>query len=85
MSTVTLQPVSMSIPNSFGIYSPDKLKPKKIISSSEFLKLYAPYPTEIHLCFDETPSSDTMLQRSEKVSAYSFGLYDPWYVVARKS
>lgn len=81
MSKVTLQPVEQRIPNSLGIYSPSELRPKRIISKEKFLKWYAQYPIRMRICFDKTPSLDTMLQRSEEILAYSFGL-DCWYVVA---
>lgn len=77
---VILQPVAMRIPNRHGVYSPSKLKPKKKISYEEFLSYYADYPIKIRICFDETPSSATIFQRSALVTAYSSSL-DCWYTV----
>ncbi len=79
-SLVTLQPLTMRIFNSHGIYFPSKLKPKKVLSYEEFLGQYADHPVKLRVCFDEEPSSTTMLQRSELVTAYGFGL-DGCYIV----
>jgi len=71
---VALQPLAMRIFNSEGIYFPSKLRPKKMISYEEFISDYADYPINILVCFDDKPSSDTMLERAEFVTAYGFGL-----------
>lgn len=78
--TVILQPVVMRIPNRHGIYSPSKFTPKKEISYEKFLSRYADHPRRIRICFDEIPSPDTLLQKSELVTAYGFGL-DCWYII----
>jgi hypothetical protein len=78
---VILQPITMKIPNKYGIYSPSKLSPQKEINYSEFLSKYADRPKKIRVCFDEAPSPDTILQRSEFITAYGYGL-DCWYIVA---
>lgn len=78
---VVLQPIAMRIPNSYGVYSPSKLEPLKKISYEEFLSHYADHPRKIRVCFDEKPSWDTLLERSELVTAYGFGL-DCWYIMA---
>jgi hypothetical protein len=82
--TVILQPLAIRIPNRYGVYSPSKLEPQKEISYQEFLSRYADYPRKIRVCLDETPSSETLLQKSEWFTAYSFGL-DCWYVVVTNS
>ncbi len=77
---VTLQPVAMVIPNAHCVYSPSRIEPKKEISYDEFLTKYANHPRSIHVCFDEKPSSTTVFERSEIVTAYGIGL-DCWYIV----
>lgn len=77
---VVLQPLAMTVPNRHGIYSPSKLEPKKEISYKIFLAQYADYPQKIRVCFDEAFSSEALLQKSEWVTAYGFGL-DCWYMV----
>ena len=77
---VILQPVTMRIPNSTGVYSPSQLRPVKEISYQEFLTRYADHPIGIWVCFDETPSSSTILERSVLTTAYGIGL-DCWYIV----
>jgi len=77
---VVLQPVTMRIPNSHGVYSPSRLRTPKVVSYDEFLKRYANHPTGIRVCFDEILSPATILERSELVTAYGFGL-DCWYIV----
>jgi len=77
---VILQPIVMRIPNSRNVYSPSRLRPKKEISYNEFLAQYANQARGIRICFEETPSPATIFQRSELITAYSFGL-DCWYIV----
>lgn len=77
---VILQPVAMRIPNSHGVYSPSKLRSKKAMSYEEFLARYANHPRAIRICFDETPSSATIFERSESITAYGLGL-DCWYII----
>ncbi|MBE7550463.1 MAG: hypothetical protein HS126_05235 [Anaerolineales bacterium] len=81
---VTLQPIVMRIPNSYGVYSPSKLEPQKKIYYEEFLSRYAEYPREIRVCLDETPTPSTLFQRSKLITAYGFGL-DCWYIVVANS
>jgi hypothetical protein len=78
---VILQPVAMRVPNSHGVYSPSKLRSKKAMSYEEFLAQYANHPRAIRICFDETPSSTTIFERSELITAYGLGL-DCWYIIA---
>jgi hypothetical protein len=75
---VTLQPLAMRIPNKYGIYAPSKLRPLKKISYEEFLSRYADYPRALRVCFHEASSSQVLLEKSEWVTAYGFGL-DCWY------
>jgi hypothetical protein len=77
---VTLQPLAMRIPNSHGVYLPSKLMPKKEVSYEEFLARYAKNSVEIPVCFDEEPSEDTMVDRSQVMNAYGFS-HDGWYIV----
>jgi hypothetical protein len=79
--TVILQPITMRIPNCHGVYSPSQLRPPKVVSYREFLSRYANHPRRIQVCFDETPSPATIVERSDPITAYSFGL-DCWYIVA---
>ena len=78
--TVILQPIAMTIPNSHGVYSPSRLRPKQEISYKEFLVRYANQARGIRISFDETPSPATILKESQIVTAYSLGL-DCWYIV----
>lgn len=78
--TIVLQPLAMRFPNRHGIYSPSKLEPTKELSYDEFLARYADYPRKVRVCFDEAPSSTTLRQNSELVTAYGVGL-DCWYIV----
>ncbi|UCG12285.1 MAG: hypothetical protein JSU72_17585 [Deltaproteobacteria bacterium] len=78
--TVILQPIAMRIPNSHGVYSPSQLRPQKAVSYEEFLARYANHPRGMRVCFDEIPTPTTIIERSELVTAYGFGL-DCWYVV----
>jgi len=78
---VILHPITMRIPNRHFVYSPSKLKPKKIISYEKFLERYADHPRKIRVCFDETLSFATIFQKSELVTAYGFGS-NGWYIVA---
>jgi hypothetical protein len=82
--TMILQPITMSIPNSCGVYSPSKLRSKKEISCEEFLTQYAHYSREIRVCFVENITPETLLQKSEFVTAYGFGL-NCWYIVTSNS
>jgi hypothetical protein len=77
---VILQPITMRIPNSHGVYSPSKLRPPKLISHEEFLSRYANHPKGMRVCFDETLSPATIFERSELITAYGFGL-DCWYII----
>ncbi len=77
---ITLQPLTMRIFNSQGIYFLSKLNPKKTVSYQEFLLRYADHPLKMRVCLDEKPSFTTMLQKSEFVTAYGFGL-DCYYIV----
>jgi hypothetical protein len=77
---VTIHPLTMRIFNSYGVYFPSKLKPRKVISYDEFLSNYADYPIKMRVCFDEVPSSATMLLRSKLVTAYGLGL-DGCYII----
>jgi hypothetical protein len=81
--TVILQPVAMIIPNRYGVHSQNELKPQKLLTYEEFLSQYADHPRRIRICLDETVPSDTILQRSDLVTAYGSGL-DCWYVVLTK-
>jgi len=75
-----LQPVAMRVPNRHHIYAPSKLASRKTIPYHEFLARYADHPRQIRICFAETYVVDEMLQQSEWLTAYSFGL-DCWYIV----
>jgi hypothetical protein len=77
---VMLQPVAMRFPNRYSIYSPSRLSPPKAVSYVEFLERYANQPIGIRICFDEMPSPATILDRSELLTGYGFGL-DCWYIV----
>ncbi|MCK6628332.1 MAG: hypothetical protein L6R45_24540 [Anaerolineae bacterium] len=77
---VVLQPIAMKIPNRHGIYSLNKLKPKKEINYGEFLTEYSDRPRKIRVCFNEVLSPSTILQQSEFVTAYGYGL-DCWYII----
>ncbi|MCB0163015.1 MAG: hypothetical protein KDI79_02240 [Anaerolineae bacterium] len=77
---VNLQPLAMRLPNRFGIYCPSKFEPKKTMTYREFLKNYADHPRRMRVCFDENPTTETLLERSEVVTAYGSGL-DCWYCV----
>ena len=77
---VNLQPLAMRLPNRHGIYCPSRFEPKKAITYHEFLKNYADHPRRMRVCFDENPTSDTLLARSEIITAYGNGL-DCWYCV----
>jgi hypothetical protein len=77
---VILQPIAMRIPNSQGVYSPNKLEPQKEMRYEEFLSRYADNPRKIRVCFNETLSLDILLREAKLVTAYSFGL-DCWYIV----
>jgi hypothetical protein len=77
---VILQPVTMRVPNTHGIYSPSKLRPLKAVSYEEFLSCYAIHPRGIRICLDETASPATIFQKSKLITAYGFGL-DCWYIV----
>ena len=77
---LVLQPVTMRIFNNYGVYFPSKLNPVKTVTYEEFLEQYADYPIEMLICFDEPPSSVTMLQNSKRVTAYGFGL-STYYIV----
>ena len=77
---VTLQPIVKRIPNSLNVYFPSKLRPKKEISYADFLSRYAQNPKGIHVCFEEAPSIDEMIQKSKYATAYNFGL-DCWYIL----
>ncbi|MFN8458974.1 MAG: hypothetical protein U0401_30705 [Anaerolineae bacterium] len=77
---VILQPITMRIPNRHGVYSPSKFRAKKEIRYEEFLEQYADHSRRIRVCFDETPSSTTIFQRSELITAYGSGL-DCWYII----
>jgi hypothetical protein len=77
---IILQPVAMRVPNCQFVYSPSKLRPKKIISHEEFLARYANHSRKIRVCFDEIPSSNTIFQRSKVVTAYGLDLYG-WYII----
>jgi hypothetical protein len=79
-NVVVLLPVAIRIPNSHSVYSPSKLRSTKEISYEEFLLRYANHFVEIYICFDEEPSIDTILERSELVEAYGFGR-DGWYII----
>jgi hypothetical protein len=70
----------MRIPNSQGVYLPSKLRPKKKVTHKEFLYRYADHSREIRVCFDEAASSNTLLLKSELVTAYGFG-FDCWYTI----
>jgi hypothetical protein len=78
---VVLQPVAMRVPNSHSVYSPSKLRSPEAVSYEEFLARYANHPRAIRICFDETPSSTTIFERSELITAYGLGL-DCWYIIA---
>lgn len=78
--TVALQPVTMRIPNKWGVYSPSILRSEKQISYEEFVSVYAYNFLEIRVCFDNMPSADTIFERSELVKAYGF-TRDGWYIV----
>lgn len=77
---VILQPIAMRIPNRHGVYSLDKLRPKKEINYREFLTEYSDQPRKIRVCFNEVLSPSTILQQSEFVTAYGYGL-DCWYII----
>jgi hypothetical protein len=77
---IVLQPVTLRIPNKQFVYSPSRLKACKKMSYREFLANYATCPRAIRVCYDEPPSIATLLERSEWVTAYGFGL-DCWYIV----
>ena len=77
---VILQPLAMRIPNIHGVYSPSELSPKKTLSDKEFSSHYANYSISMRVCFDESQSPEELMQRSEIVTAYGFGL-DCWYIV----
>ena len=81
---ITFQPIAMSIPNSYGVYSPDELRPKKQMNYDEFLSRYATRPRKVRICFDAWPNLNTMVHRSQQILAYNFGL-DCWYIVASNS
>jgi hypothetical protein len=70
----------MRIPNSYDVYSLSQLRPLVVVSDKEFLARYANHPVGVRVCFDEAPIPATIVQRSEFVTAYGFGL-DCWYVV----
>jgi len=78
--TVILQAVDMEIPNSQGVYFINNSRPKKKINYKTFLSRYADHPRRIRVCFDGSPSANSLVERSERVTAYSSGL-DCWYIV----
>ena len=71
---VVLHPLTMRIFNRYGIYSPSKLRDKKEIPYKEFVKSLAEHPINMRVCFDDNPDPDTLLERSEEVTAYGYGL-----------
>lgn len=83
--TITLHPLTMRIFNSHGVYFPSKLRPKKVISYEDFLSKYADYPIKMRVCFDEVPSSTTMLFRSKLITAYGLGLDGCYIVISDKA
>ena len=77
---ITLQPVSMRIPTTRGIYQPSKLRPKKTIPYKEFLERYADYPIKMLVCFNDTTDYDTVNREAVVTTAYGYGL-DVWYAI----
>lgn len=77
---IVLQPLAMRVPNAHNVYSPTQLIPKKVMNPAEFLARYADHARSIRVCFDQTPSSDTIFERSENVTGYGFG-FDCWYII----
>ena len=70
----------MLIPNSYNIYSPSKLIPKREVSYSEFISRYAEEPRSIQVCFEDTCCEDILIKNSHQVTAYNCGL-GCWYIV----
>lgn len=84
-NTITLQPLTMRIFNNQGIYFPSKIKPQKVITYQEFLEQYADHPLKMRVCFDEPPSSKTMVQHAKTVTAFGVGLDCPHMIISFSS
>lgn len=80
---LVLQPVTMRIFNSYGIYFPSKLQPEKIVTHDEFLEQYADFPIEMLICFDDRPDYEMLLEQAKAVTAYGFGL-DCYYIITHQ-
>ena len=78
--TVTLQPLVMRWPNRLGVYSPSAMRPARTLGYHEFLSRYADQAKRIRVCFEETACRQTLLRRSQWVTAYSVGL-EGWHAV----
>lgn len=79
--TIVLQPVAMVIPNRACIYSPSHLEPPIEVGSEEFRDGFAMRPRRLRVCFDESPSSQTIVQRSELVTVYFGKGLTYWYCI----
>ena len=80
-SKILLHPIAMRIPNEHCVYSPSRLDQIKAVTYQEFLAKYANHPRAIRVCFDDYPSSTSILENSELITAYGFGM-DCWYIIA---
>ena len=80
--TVILQPLAMTTPNQFGIYSPSRIRPKREISYREFLAKFSDHARRIRVFLLDgvNVDSDYLLSRSIVMTAYGFGL-NCWYLV----
>lgn len=75
---ITLCPLAMRIPNEHGIYSLSKLRPKEVIDYTEFQTRFKNNSKRIRVCYEDTLCYDELLEKSEWVTAYGYGL-DCWY------
>lgn len=75
MSTVTLQPIAMIVPNIQGIYAPSRIQQKKTISQTEFMEKFADNPYAILVSL-----ADDGISNPQHLTAYGHGL-DCWYLV----
>lgn len=78
--TVTLTPVVMPFPNRHCVYAPHPERSAKSIPFAEFARKYAPYPTQMRVCFTKTNDSEKLYSQSKQATAVGYGL-EGWFVV----
>lgn len=78
---VTLQPITITIFNNYGVYCFSKARKPKRIPYQEFVERHADSAISVRVCFDKNPEAETLVERSRKVTAYVIGLGIPYILL----